>query len=405
MDNPFQNALSQLARAQSISDLAPEIVERLSIPDREHIFSIPVLMDDGTTKSFDGYRVQHSNVRGPYKGGIRFHPQADIDEVKALSLWMTLKTAVVNIPLGGGKGGIAVDPKNLSRGELERLSRGWVQELHQHIGPYKDIPAPDVNTTPEIMSWMVDEYANLTGDITRASFTGKPLHAGGSEGRDKATGLGGFMVFNALRDKFDLPPHARIAVQGMGNVGGFAAEIFEEHGYKVIAMSDSKSGVYNPSGLDVKEVERFKKANGSLVGFPSAKAITNSELLTLDTDVLIPAALENQITEGNADEIQARVVLELANGPTTPTADDILFKKGIFVIPDILANSGGVIVSFFEWDQNLKGEHWEEAEIHQELKTILEREARKVWEKASELSTDMRRGAFIIGMERILAMM
>jgi glutamate dehydrogenase/leucine dehydrogenase len=405
MNNPFQNALDQLARAQSISGLDPAIVERLSLPDREHVITIPILMDDGTTKSFDGYRVQHSNIRGPYKGGIRFHPHADINEVKALSLWMTLKTAVVNIPLGGGKGGIAVDPKELSSGELERLSRGWVQALHEHIGPYKDIPAPDVNTTPQIMEWMIDEYALLTGDTTNASFTGKPLHAGGSQGRDKATGLGGFMVFNALREKMGVSENARVVIQGMGNVGGFAAQTFVAHGYKVIAMSDSKSGVYDPNGLDVDEVEAYKKEKGSLAGFPSAQTVTNTELLTLDTDVLVPAALENQITKENASDIQAHVILELANGPTTPEADDILFAKGVRVIPDILANSGGVVVSYFEWDQNLKGEHWTEQEVHEKLQTILDREAKNVWEKASELNTDMRRAAFVIAMERIVAAM
>ena len=401
MDTPFQNALSQLARAHSLSTLDSKIVEKLSLPDRELIVSIPVRMDDGSTKEFVGYRVQYSNILGPYKGGIRFHPDADIDEVKALSFWMTLKTAVVNLPLGGGKGGVAVDPKLLSHGELERLSRGWVQALYQHIGPDKDIPAPDVNTTPEIMTWMVDEYANLTGNKTGASFTGKPIHAGGSEGRDKATGFGGFIVFNALRDKLGLPPHARIAIQGMGNVGGFAAHMFADHEYKVIAMSDSKNGVYSPDGLDVTAVETYKKDFGSLRGFPSAKQIANAELLTLDTDVLVPAALENQITEENADQIHARVILELANGPTTPQADDIVFKKGIYVIPDILANAGGVVVSYFEWLQNLEGEHWNEQEVNQKLKVILEREAKQVWEKASQLGTDMRRAAFIIAMERI----
>jgi len=403
MTDPFTNALAQLVRAQAVGNLKSDIIERMSFPEREIRVSIPVKMDDGLIKIFEGYRVQHSSARGPYKGGIRFHPQTDINEVKALALWMTLKTAVANIPMGGGKGGITVDPKSLSRGELERLSRGWVKALYRDLGPKIDVPAPDVNTTPEIMSWMADEYANITGDTTNATFTGKPLEKGGSEGRDKATGLGGFMVFNVLKGVLGLETRARIAIQGMGNVGGFAAHIFAEQGYKVIALSDSKSGIYNSEGIDSKAAEKYKKANGSLKGFPDAKEITNAELLLLETDVLIPAALENQITEENARQIKAKVVLELANGPTTPSADDILFKKNIPVIPDILANSGGVIVSFFEWKQNLTNEHWNETVVQEKLKEILEREAREIWKRASYLATDMRRGACIVALERLSA--
>lgn len=402
-NNPFNNALSQLKRAHALSDLDPEIFARLEIPEREIRVAIPVLMDDGSTKLFEGYRVQHSSARGPYKGGIRFHPQADINEVKALALWMTLKTAVAGIPMGGGKGGVTVDPKSLSHSELERLSRGWVKALYRDLGPKIDVPAPDVNTTPEIMSWMVDEYAKLTGDVSGAAFTGKPVAAGGSEGRDRATGLGGFIAFSAIKDALNLPAKARVAIQGMGNVGGFAAEVFAEAGYSVIAMSDSKSAVHNPAGLDVAAVMSYKDSHGSLAGFPGGAAITNAELLTLDTDVLIPAALENQITAENAPLIKAKVILELANGPTTPEADDLLFSKGIPVIPDILANSGGVLVSYFEWEQNLKGEHWSEADVLERLKVVMEREARNVAERAKHLATDMRRGAFVIALERIAA--
>lgn len=403
MADPFTNALTQLARARVAGNLESDIVERMSFPEREIRVSIPVKMDNESIKIFEGYRVQHSSARGPYKGGIRFHHQTDISEIKALALWMTLKTAIANIPMGGGKGGVTVDPKSLSRGELERLSRGWVKALYRDLGPKIDIPAPDVNTTPEIMSWMADEYASLTGDTTNAAFTGKPLAKGGSEGRDKATGLGGFIVFNALKGVLGLEMGARIAIQGMGNVGGFAAQIFSDHGYNVIALSDSKGGIYNSKGIDSKAAEEYKKANGSLKGFPDAKEISNAELLTLETDVLIPAALENQITEENAERIEAKVVLELANGPTTPSADDTLFKRNIHVIPDILANSGGVIVSFFEWKQNLTSEHWSETAVQEKLKEILEREAQEIGKRASNLATDMRRGACIIALERLRA--
>lgn len=401
MTNPFQNALAQLKRACEAGKLGKEIFERMEAPEREIRVAIQVLMDDGSTKFFEGYRVQHSSIRGPYKGGIRFHPHTDINEVKALAFWMTLKTAVACIPMGGGKGGVTVDPNALSHEELERLSRGWVCALYRDLGPKIDVPAPDVNTTPEIMSWMVDEYEKLTGDKTKATFTGKPLNNGGSEGRDQATGLGGFIVFNALREKLNVPENASVAIQGIGNVGWNAARIFAEHGYKIIAMSDSRGGLFSKEGLRPDEVEEYKQARGSLSGFPHVKAISNAELLELETDVLIPAALENQITSENAHNIKAKVVLELANGPTTPEADDILFEKKIQVIPDILANSGGVIVSFFEWEQNLKGEHWSAMDVREKLKTILEREAATVWERAEKLSTDIRRAAFVTALERI----
>ena len=277
-------------------------------------------MDDGSTRLFEGYRVQYSSVRGPYKGGIRYHENADIHEVRALAFWMTLKCAVANIPMGGGKGGIAVDPKKLSKPELERLSRGFVQKLYPLLGPHMDVPAPDVNTTPEIMSWMNDEYMKLTGEKTGATFTGKPLGQGGSEGRALATGMGGFYVFEALQKETGLPASARIVIQGMGNVGGNAAKIFTQHGHRVIAISDSKSAVMNEGGLDIEAVEAYKKEHGSLAGFPGGTPLSNAELLELSCDVLIPSALENQITNANAHSIKAKVVLELANGPTTPEA-------------------------------------------------------------------------------------
>lgn len=399
--NAFDNALSQLDRAIALFPVSDALRKRLRHADREVTISIPVTMDDGRFEVFEGYRVQHSNLRGPYKGGIRFHPQTDINEVRALAFWMTLKCAVAGIPMGGGKGGITVDPKKLSKAELERLSRGFVHRLAPVLGPQQDVPAPDVNTTPEIMSWMADEYEKITGDTSGAAFTGKPAGEGGSEGRAAATGKGGFLVFNALRSQLRIPEKARIAVQGMGNVGGVAARIFSDEGNVVIAMSDSHGGIYREEGLDVATIEAYKKEKGSLSGFPGAKEISNAELLELPCDVLVPAALENQITRENAPRIRGKAVLELANGPTTPEADDQLFGRGVSVIPDILANAGGVIVSTFEWEQNLKGEHWKEAEVFARLGELLTRESLAVLQRARELASDLRRGAFALALDRL----
>ncbi len=399
--NQFQSALEQLGRAASVKSFDPELLERLSVPEREVRVSIPVLMDDGTTKLFEGYRVQHSSLRGPYKGGIRYHEQADNNEVRALAFWMTLKCAIANIPMGGGKGGVTVNPKLLSKTELERLSRGFVRMLYPVFGPHVDVPAPDVNTTPEILGWMADEYALLTGDTTGAAFTGKPVGKGGSEGRGQATGMGGFYVFEALKEFLQLPGECRVVVQGMGNVGGNAAAIFQKHGHKIVAISDSRGGIVNESGLDIAAVEAYKKETGTLVGFPCSRTISNTELLELPCDVLIPAALENQITKENASRVQTKLVLELANGPTTPEADDILFARGIPVIPDILANAGGVVVSTFEWEQNLKNEHWTEEVVLQKLQQLLAKEAVHVWKHATELKTDLRRAAFVVALSRL----
>lgn len=397
--------MAQLERANKIKPMSESFMARLRVPEREIRTSIPVTMDDGSLRIFEGYRVQYNNARGPYKGGIRYHDDTNIDEVKALAFWMALKTAVVGSPMGGGKGGVTVNPKELSHGELERLSRGWVRGLYPVLGPQVDVPAPDVNTTPEIMTWMTDEFQKLTGDKTGATFTGKPLDKGGSEGRGAATGMGGFYVFEALRKAAGLPEKIRVVVQGMGNVGGNAARIFKQNGHTVMAMSDSKGGIFNADGLDPDAVETYKKDHGSLAGFPGAREISNADLLCLETDVLIPAALENQITEKNAGDIKAKLVLELANGPTTPEADDILFGRGIPVVPDILANSGGVAVSTFEWEQNLKGEHWTEIQVFEKLKAMLDKESNEVWSKAVQLKTDLRRAAFILALSRIEAAM
>lgn len=399
--NPFENALEQLKQATSLVSFPEAFISRISRPEREVMISIPVVMDDGSTAVFEGYRVEHNNARGPYKGGIRYHQDTDINEVRALAFWMALKCAVVDIPMGGGKGGITVDPKKLSKTELEKLSRGWVQGMADILGPKKDVPAPDVNTTPEIMAWMTDEFSKISGDTTGATFTGKPLDKGGSEGRGAATGLGGFYVFDVLRKHYNLPESATVVIQGFGNVGGHAADIFTAHGHKVIATSDSKHAILKEDGLDIKALTEYKKTNGTLDGFPGSRTISNKELLELACDVLIPAALENQITEANAADVKAKLILELANGPLTPEADEILLKHGIPVVPDILANSGGVTVSTFEWEQNLKGEHWSEADVNTKLQTILDTQATIIYEKSVALATDLRRAAFVVALERI----
>lgn len=399
--NPFQNALTQLERAANLRKTDHRLLARLSQAEREVTISIPVMMDDGTEKIFEGYRVQHSSLRGPHKGGIRYHQDTNIDEVRALSLWMTMKCAVAGIPMGGGKGGVTVNPKELSKSELERLSRGWMQRMYPVLGPKRDVPAPDVNTTPEIMAWMADEYGKLTGDTTGAVITGKPVDKGGSEGRGISTAMGGLYVFEALAEKLGRTGLQRIVIQGIGNAGATAAKLFAGKGHRIIAISDSKGGIVSEDGLDPVAVEKYKREKGSLAGFPGARELSNEELLELETDVLIPAALENQILVENAPRIKAKIILELANGPTTPEADDILFEKGIPVVPDILANSGGVIVSTFEWEQNLAGTCWSEEDVLAKLKGILNVQASDVHARATELKTDLRRGAFALALERL----
>jgi glutamate dehydrogenase/leucine dehydrogenase len=401
MQNPYKNALAQLYRANAVRPVSESLLARLAAPEREIHISVPVIMDNGTERIFHGYRVQYSSVRGPYKGGIRYHQDTNIDEVKALAFWMALKCAVANIPMGGGKGGITVNPKELSATELEKLSRGWVRGLADCIGPKKDVPAPDVNTTPQIMDWMSDEYEKITGDKTRATFTGKPLNSGGSEGRTAATGLGGFFAWDALRSYINLPEKCTIAIQGFGNVGSFAAETFEKNGHTIVALADSKSSIYNENGINVQEALDWKKETGALSGMPGTVSISESALLELAVDVLIPAALENVITIENANRVQAKCILELANGPTTPEADDILLSKNITVIPDILANAGGVTVSTYEWEQNLKGEHWSENDVNKKLEDNQSLQSKIVYEKSKELNTDMRRAAFLIALERL----
>lgn len=400
MNNPFENALLQLRRAITLKPFDADLITLLSHPNREIRGHIPLKFDNGHLQMVEYYRVQYNNWRGPYKGGIRFHQETDIEEVKALAFWMTLKCAVADLPMGGGKGGATINPKELSKAELERLSRAWMRALVDVVGPDKDVPAPDVNTTPEIMAWMADEYAKATGDKSGAVITGKPVDAGGSLGRDRATAMGGFYVFDVLREKFYLPRSCDVVIQGFGNAGEHMAELFFHAGHKVIAVSDSRGPVFNKEGLDVPALVAHKHATGAVSGFDGGADLLTS-VLEVACDVLVPAALENQITKDNTARLNTKFVLELANGPTTPEADDILFARGVTVVPDILANSGGVTVSTYEWEQNKKEEHWSEEDVLARLKANIEKQACMIFDKASEHKTDLRRGAFILALERL----
>ncbi len=410
--NPFSNAMAQLTAAAKTISLDPDVLKALQKPQRVLDVGIPVRMDNGSTKVFSGYRVQYNDARGPFKGGIRYHWDTNLNEVKALAFWMAMKCAVVGIPYGGGKGGITVNPKELSVGELERLSRGWVQAMFTYIGPHKDVPAPDVYTTPQIMAWMVDEYSKLAGEWAPAAFTGKPLEVGGSEGRMFSTSQGGFYVLEELVKKMSggsgsasggkwTPKNVTIAIQGFGNVGAFAAEIFQKAGYVVVAVSDSRGGIVNMKGLDVAAVWKHKEATGSVVNMPGTKPIDNKKILELPVHILVPSALESVITDKNASRIKAKAILELANGPTTPEADIKLFKRGIPIVPDILANAGGVTGSYFEWSQNLQGEHWTEKEVLNKLKPIMVESFNAVWDKAAKHKVNLRTGAYILAIDRI----
>ncbi len=418
--NPFESAMAQLKKAASC--LPPRDAKKALIllgqPQRIINVTIPVSMDNGSLRMFQGYRVQFNNARGPYKGGIRYHPQVSLDEVKALSFWMAMKCAVANLPLGGGKGGIIVDPKSLSAGELERLSRGYARAIADVIGPDKDVPAPDVNTNGVIMGWMLDEYLKTIKSKDkklRSTFTGKAVKDGGSEGREEATGLGGLYVLQAILKHQKLAgKQLTAAVQGFGNVGYNIAKFLIEAGIKVVAVSDSRGGIHVPTGVNPKLTLECKRKNGYLAGcycsgsvcdLTKGEPITNDALLELPVDILVPAALENVLTKQNAPKIKAKVVLEMANGPTTPEADVILHKRGIPVIPDILSNSGGVTVSAFEWEQNLKGQHWTKEEVNKKLKAKMEKETTNIWLASKKYKTDLRTAAFIVALERILQAM
>ena len=403
--NPYENMIAVLDEAAEKLGLKPEEYETLKYPERELTVSIPVKMDDGTLKVFEGYRVQHNSARGPYKGGIRYHQNANPDEVKALAAWMSFKCAVVNIPYGGAKGGIKVDPSKFSRDELIRLTRRYTMRILPLIGPDQDIPAPDVNTNGEVMGWIMDTYSMFKGHSVPGIVTGKPVEIGGSIGRSEATGRGVTIIAEKCLTDLDMDPQKQTyAVQGMGNVGGTAAKILYDEGKKVIAVSDWSGGVMNKDGLDIPKILEFlSDRSRSLKDYEAegAEHITNEELLTCDCDVLIPAALENQITEENAGAIQAKVIVEAANGPTTVEADKILEQRGILVVPDILANAGGVVVSYFEWVQNIQSMAWDLEEVNQTLKKIMMKAYKDVREMSQKKGTTMRMGAYMVAIDRI----
>jgi len=400
MKTAFENYLTELEKTAELMKLDSEIIAVMRKPQRTIIVNFPVKMDSGKLRTFTGYRVQFNNARGPFKGGIRFHPNVNLDEVEALSAWMALKCAIVNIPMGGGKGGITLNSKELSREELERISRAFIRAIHENIGPDLDIPAPDVYTTPEIMNWMRDEYEKIHGP-SPAVITGKPVDKQGSFGRNEATGRGGLFVLQEAVKALDLKD-VKIAVQGFGNVGFIFAKLAHEAGFKIVAVSDSKGGIFDEEGIDPVEAMNWKKTQGSVVGC-KGKDITNEELLKLDVDVLVPAALENAINEENADKIKAKVILEMANGPVSCKADDVLHKKGVQVIPDILANGGGVTVSYFEWLQNKANKYWSEEEVNEKLKEKMVAAFKDVYDLSCgcDFSCDLRTAAYSVALKRI----
>ncbi len=398
-NDPFVGAQKQLEKVKKLINLDDNIFEQLKSPQKFLEVSIPVKMDNGTVKVFTGYRSQFNNARGPYKGGIRFHPQVNESEVKALSMWMALKTAVVGIPLGGGKGGVIVNPKELSSSELEKLSRGYIQGIYKLIGPTVDVPAPDVYTDPKIMGWMLDEYEKLTGGGAPGVITGKPLSVGGSKARSYSTAQGGFYVLEQAVKKLKLKD-VRVAVQGFGNAGATMAKIVAKNGYSVVAVSDSRGGIFNTDGLDIEKLFEHKEKTGSVVNFAEAKNI-EEDILFQEVDILILAALENSVILENADKVKAQLLIELANGPVTTEGDEILSRLGAIVVPDILANAGGVAVSYFEQVQNAYGYYWEEKDVLEKLKKIMDESFDEVWSRKEKYSSDMRTGAYALAVERI----
>ncbi len=400
--NAWKVAQQQFDLAADRLNLEPGLRRVLREPRRELTVHFPVHMDDGTVQVFTGFRVQHNLGRGPAKGGIRYHQDVSIDEVKALAMWMTWKCAVVGIPYGGGKGGVIVDPKKLSMKELEGLSRRFFTEIEVLVGPERDIPAPDVNTTPQIMAWFMDTYSMHVGYTVPGVVTGKPISLGGSEGRNEATARGCvYTIVEAARHLgMDLKT-AKVAVQGFGNAGAIAAKLITEEHSTVVAVSDSTGGIRNMNGLDIDRVSSWKSEHGTVKGFPGAENITNAEVLETECDILIPAALENQITAANAGKIKARIVAEAANGPTTPEADAILYDRGVFLIPDILCNAGGVTVSYFEWVQDLNRDHWTEVEVNAKLKTIMVKAFAEVLAQSENEHVNMRTGAYLNAVQRV----
>ena len=401
--NPYGVAVAQFDEAADRLGLSQAMRAILRKPKRELIVNFPVRMDNGDVEIFTGYRVQHNINRGPAKGGIRYSPEVSLDEVRALSMWMTWKCAVVSIPFGGAKGGVICDPRKMSPGELERLTRRYTTEIALLIGPDSDIPAPDMNTNPQVMAWVMDTYSMHQGYSVPAVVTGKPIGVGGSEGRMEATARGVMVVTReALLDKNMNPEDCSVVVQGFGNVGSITARLLHDELHcKIIGLSDIYGGVYNPKGIDVHRALRYSKEHGSLKGLPDSEPVTNAELLELSCDVLVPAALENQLTGRNAARIKPRLIVEAANGPTDPEADKIFNDAGITVVPDILANAGGVTVSYFEWVQDLQRFFWAENEINDRLEAIMKRSYRAVAQKASEQESSMRMGAYLLAVARV----
>ena len=407
----FADASKRLEQALQHIDMSEDAIERLRHPKTSLSVSIPVRMDNGSLQVFQGYRVRYDDTRGPGKGGVRYHPNVTLDEVQSLAFWMTFKCALLDLPFGGAKGGITVNPKELSKAELERLSRGYVDAIADFIGPDVDIPAPDVYTNATIMGWMMDQYSIIKRQLSRAVVTGKPLTLGGSEGRNTATATGAFYVIQAMLPKFKkTPENTTVAVQGFGNAGSILAELLFKAGYKVVAVSDSQGGIYTPKGLDIPSIREYKNSSRNIkavycedtvCSIVEHQVISNAELLTLDVDVLIPAALENQITAANANDVKAKFIFEVANGPIASAADPILAEKGIYVFPDILVNAGGVTVSYFEWVQNRNGWYWSLEEVNQRLKVKMETETEKTWSIAQKLGVDIRTAAYVHGLHRL----
>ena len=400
--NPFEAMSERFDRAAKLLGLDPDLYTVMRVPSREIKVYIPVKMDSGHLVVFEGYRVQHNFARGPAKGGIRYAPDVTLDEVKALSAWMTWKCAVVNVPFGGGKGGIICDPKQMSQGELERLTRRYTAELIDFIGPDKDVPAPDMNTNEQTMAWIMDTYSMHARHTVTAVVTGKPVALGGSLGRREATGRGVQFVVDEAIKRFDLKPEqTTVVVQGAGNVGGIGATLMHEQGYKVIAISDVSGGIYNKNGIDIPDALNYLNTTKSFEGYTGAEPVGNSELLEIECDVLAPCATENQITSQNADRINCKILAEGANGPTTPNADKILHDKGVFVIPDILANAGGVTVSYFEWVQDRMGHFWREDEVNVRLKDKMVASFYELCNYATKHNVDTRTAAYMLAIDRV----